>query len=201
MFERYTESARRVLFFARYEASELGGLSIEADHILLGLTREAKGIVCEVFAVSHVSLKHIRQEVEARAKSAEKLSKSVELPFSEEAKRTLLFAAEEADRLAHPYVGTEHLLLGLLREGSSPAAATLARQGLRLEQVREEIIKLNEPTGAIPSRLTEAHELVERIKERVLALPDALRDVDRCRELIQLILHDLDAVNRRLNPP
>lgn len=201
MFERYTESARRVLFFARYEASALGGLSIEADHILLGLTREAKGLVCEVFALSHVSLKQIRQEVEGRAQSGNKVPTSVEIPFSEDAKRTLLFAAEEADRLAHPHIATEHLLLGLLHEGTSPAAKTLAAQGLRLERVREEIIRLNEPTGVTPTRFTEAHELVERIKERVQLLPDALLDADRCRELIQLILRDLDTLNRRLNLP
>ena len=201
MFERYTESARRVLFFARYEATALGGLSIEADHILLGLTREAKGLVCEVFALSHVSLKQIRQEVEGRAQSGNKVPPSVEIPFSEDAKRTLLFAEEEADRLAHPHIATEHLLLGLLHEGTSPAAKTLAAQGLRLERVREEIIRLNEPTGVTPTRFTEAHELVERIKERVQLLPDALLDADRCRELIQLILRDLDTLNRRLNLP
>ncbi|MGB2717491.1 MAG: Clp protease N-terminal domain-containing protein [Vicinamibacterales bacterium] len=201
MFERYTESARRVLFFARYEASALGGLSIEADHILLGLTREAKGLVCEVFALSHVSLKQIRQEVEGRAQSGNKVPTSVEIPFSEDAKRTLLFAAEEADRLAHPHIATEHLLLGLLHEGTSPAAKTLAAQGLQLERVREEIIRLNQPTGATPTRFTDARELVERIKERVQLLPDALLDADRCRELIQLILRDLDTLNRRLNLP
>lgn len=201
MFERYTESAKRVLFFARYEASALGGLSIEADHILLGLTREAKGLVCEVFALSHVSLKQIRQEVEGRAQSGNKVPTSVEIPFSEDAKRTLLFAAEEADRLAHPHIATEHLLLGLLHEGTSPAAKTLAAQGLQLERVREEIIRLNQPTAATPTRFTDARELVERIKERVQLLPDALLDADRCRELIQLTLRDLDTLNRRLNLP
>lgn len=198
MFERYTESARRVLFFARYEASELGGSAIEADHILLGLTREAKGIVCEVFALSHVSLKNIRHEIEARARSGSKIGPSVELPFSAESKRALSFAAEEADRLHHPYIGTEHLLLGLLREGTSPAATTLARQGLLVEAVREEILRMTAPTGAMPSRLAESHQLVDRIKERVTVLPEALSDTDRCRELIQLILRDLDALDRRL---
>ena len=199
MFERYTESARRVLFFARYEASELGGAKIDADHILLGLTREAKGIVCEVFALSHVSLKNIRHEIEERAQTGAKLPASVEIPFSEAAKRTFQFAAEEADRLRHPYIGTEHLLLGLLREGASPAALTLAKQGLRVEDVRAEIVRMTAPDGTIPSRFTETHQLVDRIKERVMILPDALSDTDRCRELIQLILRDLDALDRRLN--
>ena len=199
MFERYTESARRVLFFSRYEACELGGAAIDADHILLGLTREAKGIVCEVFALSHVSLKNIRHEIEERARVGQKLSPSVEIPFSEASRRTLGFAAEEADRLHHPYIGTEHLLLGLLRDDASPAALTLAKHGLRVEDVRAEILRMTQPTGAMPSRLTETHQLVDRIKERVMVLPDALNDTDRCRELIQLILRDLDALDRRLN--
>jgi ATP-dependent Clp protease ATP-binding subunit ClpC len=199
MFERYTESARRVLFFARYEACELGGLSIDSDHLLLGLTREAKGIVCEIFALSHVSLKAIRHEIEARVRSTHKLSTSAELPFSEPVKNALRFAAEEADRLQHRYIGTEHLLLGLLREGASPAAITLTGQGLQLEAVREQILRLTEPVAAHPMNLTEAHELIERIKRRVIELPDALSDTSRCRELIQQILYDLDTLNRRFN--
>jgi ATP-dependent Clp protease ATP-binding subunit ClpC len=201
MFERYTESARRVLFFARYEASALGGSTIETDHILLGLTREAKGIVCEVFALSHVSLKNIRHEIEARTRSGEKLPDSVEIAFSDASKRALSFAAEEADRLHHPYIGTEHLLLGLLRESASLTATTLAAQGLSVEKVREDIIRLIEPTGAGATRLSDAHELVERIKERVTLLPDALLDSERCRQLIQFILRDLDALDRRINLP
>lgn len=202
MFERYTESARRVLFFARYEAGQLGDSTIEADHLLLGMTREAKGLVCEVFALSHVSLKGIRQEVEARARGKERPATSGEIPFSEQLSRALNFAAEEADRLRQSHIGTEHLLLGLLREGTSPAAATLTAQGLELEKVRQQILgMLNEPAGVIAGRATEAQGLVSRITHRVQELPEALRDADRCRQLIQQILRDLDALSRRLNSP
>src|SRR5215211_7012118 len=116
MFERYTERARRVLFFARYEASQLGGLSIETEHLLLGLIREGKGLTSRIFARAHLSLENIRREVEGRSIFREKVSTSVEIPFSAEVKRALGYAAEEADRLRHNYVGTEHLLLGILRE-------------------------------------------------------------------------------------
>ena len=96
MFERYTERARRVLFFARYEASQLGSISIETEHLLLGLIREGKGLTSRIFARSHLSLENIRKEIEGRTVFREKVSTSVEIPFSAETKRVLQFAAEEA---------------------------------------------------------------------------------------------------------
>src|SRR5579862_8127323 len=147
MFERYTERARRVLFFARYEASQLGSISIETEHLLLGLIREGKGLTSRIFARSHLSLENIRKEIEGRTVFREKVSTSVEIPFSAETKRVLQFAAEEADRLLHNYIGTEHLLLGILREERSVAASILMEKGMRLNTVREDIVALlNEKT-------------------------------------------------------
>ena len=147
MFERYTERARRVLFFARYEASQLGSISIETEHLLLGLIREGKGLTSRIFARSNLSLEHIRKQIEGRTVFREKVSTSVEIPFSGESKRLLQFAAEEADRLLHNYIGTEHLLLGILREERSVAAKILMEKGMRLNSVREHIVALlNEKT-------------------------------------------------------
>ncbi|HCQ97861.1 MAG TPA: ATP-dependent Clp protease ATP-binding subunit ClpC, partial [Acidobacteria bacterium] len=147
MFERYTERARRVLFFARYEASQLGSISIETEHLLLGLIREGKGMTSRIFARSHLSLDVIRKDIEGRTISREKVSTSVEIPFSTETKRVLHFAAEEADRLLHNYVGTEHLLLGILREERCVAASILVEKGMRLNTVREDTVQLlNEKT-------------------------------------------------------
>ena len=147
MFERYTERARRVLFFARYEASQLGSISIETEHLLLGLIREGKGLTSRIFARSHLSLETIRKEIEGRTVFREKVSTSVEIPFSTETKRVLQHAAEEADRLLHNYIGTEHLLLGILREDRSVAASILSEKGMRLSTVREDIVHLlNEKT-------------------------------------------------------
>ena len=147
MFERYTERARRVLFFARYEASQLGSISIETEHLLLGLIREGKGLTSRLFARSHLSLENIRKEIEGRTVFREKVSTSVEIPFSTETKRVLQHAAEEADRLLHNYIGTEHLLLGILREERSVAASILFEKGMRLTGVREDIVQLlNEKT-------------------------------------------------------
>jgi ATP-dependent Clp protease ATP-binding subunit ClpC len=160
MFERYTERARRVLFFARYEASQLGSISIETEHLLLGLIREGKGLTSRIFQRSHLSLDTIRKDIEGRTVFREKVSTSVEIPFSGETKRVLQYAAEEADRLLHNYIGTEHLLLGLLREERSVAASILMEKGMRLHAVREDIVQLlNEKTTS--TRVKETPLLAE----------------------------------------
>ena len=115
VFERYTEKARRVIFFARYEASQYGSPYIETEHLLLGLLREDKALANR-FLRTHGSIESIRKEIEARITVRERISTSVEVPLSQECKRILNFASEEAERLGHKHVGTEHLLLGVLRE-------------------------------------------------------------------------------------
>jgi ATP-dependent Clp protease ATP-binding subunit ClpC len=142
MFERYTERARRVIFFARYEASQLGSNSIETEHLLLGLIREGKGLTSRLFSKSHLSMDSIRKEIEGRTVYRDKVSTSVDIPLSIESKRALGFAAEEAERMLHNYIGTEHILLGLMREDKSVAAAILAEKGMRLHSVREDIVQL-----------------------------------------------------------
>ena len=155
MFERYTERARRVLFFARYEATQLGSTSIETEHLLLGLIREGKGLTSRIFARSHLSLESIRKEIEGRTVFRDKVSTSVDIPFSPETKRVLQFSAEEADRLLHTYIGTEHLLLGLLREEHSVASSILYEKGMRLSSVRDDIVQLlNEKTTPVRPKET-----------------------------------------------
>ncbi len=138
MFERYTEKARRVIFFARYEASQFGSPYIETEHLLLGLLREDKALANR-FLRSHAAIESIRKQIEAHPTIREKVSTSVDLPLSHECKRVLAYGAEEAERLNHKHIGTEHLLLGLLREEKCFAAEILHERGLRLSQVREEI--------------------------------------------------------------
>ncbi len=140
MFERYTEKARRVIFFARYEASQFGSPTIETEHLLLGLMREDKSLTNR-FLRSHSSIESIRKEIEGRTIIREKVSTSIELPLSAECKRILAYAAEEAERLRHRHIGTEHLLLGILREDHCIAAEILHERGLRLNLVRDEINK------------------------------------------------------------
>ena len=144
MFERYTEKARRVIFFARYEASQFGAQAIEAEHILLGLLREDKQLTQKFFRSPHSTVESIRKEIEGRTPLRDKVSASVDLPLSQSAKRVLSYAADESERLQHSHIGTEHLLLGILREEKSSAADILHKHGLRLNQAREALIQSEE---------------------------------------------------------
>ncbi len=142
MFERYTERARRVIFFARYEASQLGSRTIETEHLLLGLIRENNGLTGQLLGRSKIEPEDIRGEIEARTRVREKISTSVEIPLSVESKRVLAYAAEEAEKMFHKYIGTEHILLGLLREKKSLASRILLEKGMRLTTAREDLLYL-----------------------------------------------------------
>ena len=151
MFEHYTERARRTLFYARFEASEFGSLAIGTEHLLLGLVREGKGLTgrregkgltSRVFADAGVTLRTLREEILGRMTRGEKISTSVEIPFTAETKRVLQYAADEADRLRHSYIGTEHLLLGILREEQSTAASILTSHRISLDSARASIVAL-----------------------------------------------------------
>jgi ATP-dependent Clp protease ATP-binding subunit ClpC len=154
VFERYTEKARRVIFFARYEASQYGSPYIETEHLLLGLMREDKALANR-FLRSHGSIESIRKEIEQRITIRERISTSVEVPLSQESKRILNYATEEAERLGHRHVGTEHLLLGILREEKCFGAEILQERGLRLSTLREELARsAGEKTTAARSKET-----------------------------------------------
>jgi ATP-dependent Clp protease ATP-binding subunit ClpC len=142
MFEKYNEKARRALFFARYEASKLGSRVIESEHILLGVLREGEDIIKEIFSRFNVKPEQIRREVEGDRLFVDRISSSAELPLSEEAKKILAYAAHEAESMLHQYVGTEHLLIGILRVESSTAARILTGKGLNVYGVREETISI-----------------------------------------------------------
>jgi ATP-dependent Clp protease ATP-binding subunit ClpC len=141
MFERYTEKARRVIFFSRYEASAFGASQIEAEHILLGLIREDKNLFARFFHRSGANVESIRKEIECRTSVRERISSQIDLPLSEEAIRALRFAAEESETLGNRHIGTEHLLLGLLREENSIAAEVLYERGLRPSDIRQDIMR------------------------------------------------------------
>src|ERR1700730_15356582 len=112
MFERYTEKARRVIFFARYEASQYGSAVIDTERLLLGILREDKPLTRMLPAGAGES---IRAQIDARTLVRQKISTSVDLPLSNASKRVLTYGAEEAERLNHRHIGPEHLMLGLLR--------------------------------------------------------------------------------------
>lgn len=138
MFERYTEKARRTIFFARYEASHFGSLYIEADYLLLGLLREDKELANR-FLRSHAAVESIRKQIEDHTARRAKVPTSMDLPLSQECKRVLVYGAEEAERLGHKHIDTDHLLLGLLRVEECFAAQLLREQGLTLGSAREQV--------------------------------------------------------------
>lgn len=137
MFERYTEKARRVIFFARYEASQFGSPYIETQHLLLGILREDKALANR-FLPSHLAVESIRKQIEANT-AREKILTSVDLPLSHESKRVLAYGAEEAERLKHKHIGCEHLFAALLLEEKFYAAELLRERGVTLEGVRQEL--------------------------------------------------------------
>jgi uncharacterized protein YbbC (DUF1343 family) len=157
MFERYTENARRVIFFARYEASLAGAQMIEPAHILLGMLREDKMLLKRFLPAPDDVAAALRDELTRRVAVREQISTSAELPLAPEAKRVLVYAHEEGSTLGHRHIGTEHLLMGLLREEDSVAAEALNRQGLSLDAIRKEV-------AANPASTTMAGELRRRAR-------------------------------------
>jgi ATP-dependent Clp protease ATP-binding subunit ClpC len=140
MFEKYTEKAKKVLFLARYEASQMGSRVIGSEHLLLGLLKDGDDLVQELFVKAAVNIELLRADMEARGPSGEKQVTPIEIPFSEEAKKVLACAEEEAERLLHPHVSDEHILLGLLRVEESAAGRLLAEKGMRLYALREDTV-------------------------------------------------------------
>jgi ATP-dependent Clp protease ATP-binding subunit ClpC len=136
MFERYTEKARRVIFFARHEASEFGSPYIEAGFLLLGILREDRHAVVRWLGEGDSELR-LREEIGNLFFRGPRTPTSVDLPLSDEAKRVLAYATEESATLSHPMIGVEHLFLGLLRDKESRVARMLLDRGVDANIVRE----------------------------------------------------------------
>jgi len=144
MFERYSEKARRLIFFARYEASVLGSPYIQPEHLLLGFLREDKSLTHQL--LSRADPDAIRKQIEARSPKRDKISTTVDLPLDADSMRVLTLAAEEAQ--ASGEIGTGHLLLGILHLESNFAAEILRGYGLSLDTVRQEVRGMA-PVGSV----------------------------------------------------
>ena len=142
MFERFTDRARKVMALANQEAKRFNHEYVGTEHLLLGLVKEGSGVAANVLKKMKVDLKKIRIEVEKIVKSGPQMVTMGKLPQTPRAKKVIEYSIEEARMLGHNYVGTEHLLLGLLKEQEGVAAQVLMNLGLRLEDVREEVLKL-----------------------------------------------------------
>ena len=167
-FSTLTDRARKMLALANQEAQRLNHEYIGTEHILLGLVKEGSGVGANVLKNLDIDLRKVRIEVEKLVKTGPEMVTMGKLPQTPRAKKVIEYAIEEARNLNHNYVGTEHLLLGLLREHDGVAAQVLMNLGLKLEEVREEVLNLL-GAGA------ESEEFPSRIALLVARLADALR--------------------------
>ncbi len=142
MFEKYNEKARRALFFARYEASKLGSRVIESEHILLGILREGEDSITELLQRLEIKPEDLRREIEGERVFVERISSTAELPLSDESKKILAHASHEAESMAHAAVGSEHLLIGVLRVHGSLAQRILVQYGCTVAKAREEVAEI-----------------------------------------------------------
>src|SRR5579864_1801837 len=151
MYERFTDRARKVMQLANQEAQRFNHEYIGTEHILLGLVKEGSGVAANVLKNLDIDLRKIRLEIEKIVQSGPDMVTMGKLPQTPRAKKVIEYSIEEARNLKHDYVGTEHLLLGLLREEEGVAAQVLMNLGLGLEKIREEIHRLlGLPPGSCP---------------------------------------------------
>ena len=183
MFDRFTDRVRKVMDLSHQEAQRFNHDYIGPEHILLGLIDEGSGVVADVLKNLDVDPQKIRQEVEKLVSHGTTMVIMGQLPFTSAAKKVLELALEEASNLLHPYIGTEHLLLGLIREQEGIAAQVLQNIKVRLNDVREEVLELLcaevTPGEEVPE-LLEAGDAADQIR----LLFKVIRDLEeRVRKL------------------
>ncbi|MBV8113317.1 MAG: hypothetical protein JO300_01145 [Silvibacterium sp.] len=163
MFERYTEKARRAIFIARYEASQFGLQDIDANCLLIGLVREDGQISTRWLALDATELYSL---VESQTIKSKPVATSVDMPLTNEVTRVLAHAAEEAERLAHRNIDTEHLFLGLLREPDTFAARRIKERGLTPEEIRVAIAQ--DSSGREPKEDPQGRSVQRDLRVKVL---------------------------------
>jgi Clp amino terminal domain, pathogenicity island component/UvrB/uvrC motif len=180
MFERFTDRARRVLVLAQEEARMLNHNYIGTEHFLLGLIHEGEGVAAKALESLGISLDAVRQQVEEIIGQGEEIS-SGHIPFTPRAKKVLELSRREMSQLGHNYIGTEHILLGLIREGDGVAAQVLVTLGADLNRVRQQVIQLlhgYQPKKPAPARsagpentlLSAVQAHLEAVEQRLAAI-------------------------------
>jgi hypothetical protein len=188
MFERFTERARRVFFFARYEASQFGSVTIDPEHLLLGVLREDRNAVSR-FLGPKAPAEDIRNEIASRLAVKEKVSTSVDLPLAPACKRILAYSAEEVERLRHNHIGVEHLLLGILREEGTIASQVLDARGLKLASARDELARnpLPEEPSVLAPRLEEFSNFYGALRNPALPKAGVISDADTAKKVAEAV--------------
>ena len=200
MFERFTDRARRVVVLAQEEARMLNHDYIGTEHILLGLIHEGHGVAAGALEALGITDEAVRQQIDETVGRGKKPARSGHIPFTPRAKKSLELSLREALQLGHNYIGTEHILLGLIREGEGPAAQVLTAMGADLDTVREQVIEIlhgrqpKDESGTrrsgkggrrkrkllaeILDRLESIDSRLSAVEQRVGTGPD-LRDIDK----------------------
>jgi ATP-dependent Clp protease ATP-binding subunit ClpC len=189
MFERFTNRARRVVVLAQEEARLLNHNYIGTEHLLLGLIHEGEGVAAGALESLGISLEAVRGEVERIIGEGEE-APGGHIPFTPRAKKVLELALREAGQLGHNYVGTEHILLGLVREGEGVAAQVLVKLGADLSRVRQQVVRL---LSSYAGGKGDAEAVEEELEAEILAAIDTVftenrdlrREVRRLRELLR----------------
>jgi ATP-dependent Clp protease ATP-binding subunit ClpC len=171
MIARYTDRARKVMMLANQEAQRLNHHHIGTEHILLGLLKEGSGVAANVLKNLDIDLRKIRLEIEKLVQSGSDTVTMDKLPQTPRAKKAIDYATEEARNFNHKYVGTEHLLLGLLREQLGVAAQVLVNLGLKLDDLRDEVLNLlgdngdSHQTGVRPAKPVTLEDLLSELPD------------------------------------
>ena len=173
-FNRFTERARKVILLAKEEAKRFNHDYIGTEHILLGLVKEGEGVAAAVLTSLGLDSENIREEVEKLVQPGLGKAMSEDIPFTPRAKKVIELAMDEARNLGHNYIGTEHLLLGLIREGDGVASQVLMNMGLDLKSVRDEVLNL---LGSSVPGYTAAGDAKRKKKTRTPALDSFGRDL------------------------
>src|ERR1700682_2468805 len=161
MFERYTETARRSVFHARYEASQFGSGYIETEHLLLGILRTDGPLALRLLKAPE-KIEAVREQIEKQAARGEKLPVSVDMQLSQECKRALAYAGQESEKLHQKHIGAEHLLLGIVRQETCLAAKILLAFGIAPQQLKEEVAR---SAQAPPPKPAPVPSLVENARD------------------------------------
>jgi ATP-dependent Clp protease ATP-binding subunit ClpC len=184
MFERFTDRARRVVVLAQEEARMLNHNYIGTEHILLGLLREGEGVAAKALESLGVSLEAARQQVEQKIGHGQRAPEG-HIPFTPRAKKVLELSLREALQLGHDYIGTEHILLGLIREGEGVAAQVLVRLGADLNRVRQQVIQelhsrpAEEASAGHGPVISPSRRGMEEIRDALSAIADRLTAIER----------------------
>jgi ATP-dependent Clp protease ATP-binding subunit ClpA len=200
MFERFTDRARRVVVLAQEEARILDHDYVGPEHVLLGLIHEGRGVAARALTELSISQDEVRRQVEELIGRGER-APSGHIPFSPRAKRVLELSLREALQLGHNYIGTEHILLGILREGENVAAQVLVRMGTDLNRVRLQVIKLVAPEAEAEAiSLGEGRRAPREVwMARRAASSDFL--LTEVRNSLASIIERLTAIERQLGMP